>query len=76
MQDLLGKCSFQDWKLIPAFGWMSFHSDELRKEARQLKKELLAIKQRKEDGVKKEEDVTEGECLCHKITAVYFSHMV
>lgn len=49
---------------------MSFHSDELRKEARQLKKELLAIKQRKEDGVKKEEDVTEGECLCHEITAV------
>uniref|UniRef100_A0A672LCI3 Spliceosome-associated protein CWC27 homolog n=1 Tax=Sinocyclocheilus grahami TaxID=75366 RepID=A0A672LCI3_SINGR len=44
-------------------------SDELRKEARQLKKELLAIKQRKEDGVKKEEDVSEGECLCHKITA-------
>lgn len=34
-------------------------SDELRKEARQLKKELLAIKQRKEDGVKKEEDVSE-----------------
>ncbi|XP_026106415.1 spliceosome-associated protein CWC27 homolog [Carassius auratus] len=45
-------------------------SDELRKEARQLKKELLAIKQRKEDGVKKEEDVSEGECLSHKITAV------
>uniref|UniRef100_A0A8C2F1S3 Spliceosome-associated protein CWC27 homolog n=1 Tax=Cyprinus carpio TaxID=7962 RepID=A0A8C2F1S3_CYPCA len=42
-------------------------SDELRKEARQLKKELLAIKQRKEDGVKKEEDVSEGECLV-KIT--------
>ncbi|XP_016113899.1 peptidyl-prolyl cis-trans isomerase CWC27 homolog [Sinocyclocheilus grahami] len=40
---------------------MSFHSDELRKEARQLKKELLAIKQRKEDGVKKEEDVSEGD---------------
>uniref|UniRef100_A0A8C2INN8 Spliceosome-associated protein CWC27 homolog n=1 Tax=Cyprinus carpio TaxID=7962 RepID=A0A8C2INN8_CYPCA len=36
-------------------------SDELRKEARQLKKELLAIKQRKEDGVKKEEDVSEGD---------------
>lgn len=36
-------------------------SDELRKEARQLKKELLAIKQRKEDGVKKEEDVIEGD---------------
>ncbi|TRY84242.1 hypothetical protein DNTS_008749 [Danionella cerebrum] len=36
-------------------------SDELRKEARQLKKDLLAIKQRKEDGVKKEEDVTEAE---------------
>lgn len=50
-----------------------FHSDELRKEARQLKKELLAIKQRKEDGVKKEEDVSEGECLCHKITAVCLS---
>uniref|UniRef100_A0A673MQ18 Spliceosome-associated protein CWC27 homolog n=1 Tax=Sinocyclocheilus rhinocerous TaxID=307959 RepID=A0A673MQ18_9TELE len=47
-------------------------SDELRKEARQLKKELLAIKQRKEDGVKKEEDVSEGECLCHKITALLF----
>uniref|UniRef100_A0A671MPQ4 Spliceosome-associated protein CWC27 homolog n=1 Tax=Sinocyclocheilus anshuiensis TaxID=1608454 RepID=A0A671MPQ4_9TELE len=45
-------------------------SDELRKEARQLKKELLAIKQRKEDGVKKEEDVSEGECLCHKITTL------
>ncbi|XP_048030641.1 spliceosome-associated protein CWC27 homolog [Megalobrama amblycephala] len=36
-------------------------SDELRKEARQLKKELLAIKQRKEDSVKKEENVTEGD---------------
>uniref|UniRef100_A0A671NW26 Spliceosome-associated protein CWC27 homolog n=2 Tax=Sinocyclocheilus anshuiensis TaxID=1608454 RepID=A0A671NW26_9TELE len=36
-------------------------SDELRKEARQLKKEILAIKQRKEDGVKKEEDVSEGD---------------
>ncbi|XP_051973970.1 spliceosome-associated protein CWC27 homolog [Xyrauchen texanus] len=32
-------------------------SDELRKEARQLKKELLAIKQRKEEGVKEEADI-------------------
>uniref|UniRef100_A0A8B9GZR8 Spliceosome-associated protein CWC27 homolog n=1 Tax=Astyanax mexicanus TaxID=7994 RepID=A0A8B9GZR8_ASTMX len=31
------------------------YSDELRKEARQLKKELLAIKQRKEESVKPEE---------------------
>uniref|UniRef100_A0AAR2KM66 Spliceosome-associated protein CWC27 homolog n=1 Tax=Pygocentrus nattereri TaxID=42514 RepID=A0AAR2KM66_PYGNA len=31
------------------------HSDELRKEARQLKKELLAIKQRKEETMKTEE---------------------
>nr|XP_015194024.1 PREDICTED: peptidyl-prolyl cis-trans isomerase CWC27 homolog isoform X1 [Lepisosteus oculatus] len=36
-------------------------SDELRKEARQLKKELLAIKQRKEQNVKEEEEEEEGD---------------
>lgn len=37
-------------------------SDELRKEARQLKKDLLAIKQRREEGSKKkEEEQSEGE---------------
>lgn len=47
---------------------MVFHSDELRKEARQLKKELLAIKQRKDEGLKKEEKQSEGECRHHMIT--------
>lgn len=41
----------------------SFCSDELRKEVRQLKKELQAIKQRKEEGSKPAEDaVKEGTC--------------
>lgn len=41
----------------------SFCSDELRKEVRQLKKELQAIKQRKEEGSKPAEDtVEEGTC--------------
>ncbi|XP_056593484.1 spliceosome-associated protein CWC27 homolog [Triplophysa dalaica] len=36
-------------------------SDELRKEARQLKKDLLAIKQRREEGFKEEEKRSEGD---------------
>lgn len=36
-------------------------SDELRKEARQLKKELLAIKQRREEGLKMEEKQSEDD---------------
>lgn len=48
---------------------MVFHSDELRKEARQLKKELLAIKQRRDEGFKKEEKRSEGKCRHHMITA-------
>ncbi|KAM3842211.1 spliceosome-associated protein CWC27 homolog, partial [Diretmus argenteus] len=47
-------------------GKKSSRSDELRKEARQLKKELLAIKQRKEESSKPAEDeVKEGMSPAH-----------
>lgn len=43
--------------------YFSIYSDELRKEARQLKKELQAIKQRKEESSKPAKDeVKEGMC--------------
>uniref|UniRef100_A0A669EW26 Spliceosome-associated protein CWC27 homolog n=1 Tax=Oreochromis niloticus TaxID=8128 RepID=A0A669EW26_ORENI len=43
--------------------YFSIYSDELRKEARQLKKELQAIKQRKEESSKPaKDDVKEGMC--------------
>lgn len=41
--------------LVFPFAFSLDHSDELRKEARQLKKELLAIKQRKEERGQPEE---------------------
>ncbi|RXN21348.1 peptidyl-prolyl cis-trans isomerase CWC27-like protein [Labeo rohita] len=57
----LKKDKMDEKKTNPETVKKTSRSDELRKEARQLKKELLAIKQRKEDGVKKEEDVSEGD---------------
>ncbi|XP_018600436.1 spliceosome-associated protein CWC27 homolog [Scleropages formosus] len=42
-------------------GKKSSRSEELRREARQLKKELLAIKQRKEDNAKPDKDDNEGD---------------
>lgn len=47
--------------LLCGTSFFSLHSDELRKEARQLKKELQAIKQRKEESLKPAgDDIKEG----------------
>jgi hypothetical protein len=40
--------------------WFLLYSEELRKEARQLKRELLAAKQKKAENVAKAEKRTEG----------------
>uniref|UniRef100_A0A8C1KUH4 Spliceosome-associated protein CWC27 homolog n=1 Tax=Cyprinus carpio TaxID=7962 RepID=A0A8C1KUH4_CYPCA len=59
-----GSCDTEDWS-NDAENKALHHRNKLDfrlcSQARQLKKELLAIKQRKEDGVKKEEDVSEGD---------------
>uniref|UniRef100_A0A4W4FG71 Spliceosome-associated protein CWC27 homolog n=1 Tax=Electrophorus electricus TaxID=8005 RepID=A0A4W4FG71_ELEEL len=47
------------------------HSEELRKEVRQLKKELLALKQRKEEGVKPELVAGAGMLASHTTTPLY-----
>lgn len=44
------KVIYVEFKLLTSF--LPSHSDELRKEARQLKKELQAIKQRREESSK------------------------
>ncbi|KAI5620108.1 peptidyl-prolyl cis-trans isomerase CWC27-like isoform X1 [Silurus asotus] len=49
----------------------SSRSDELRKEARELKKELLAIKQRKDERMKPEESSTEEKKVLNEAVSEY-----
>lgn len=59
IQSQFGSWCLSGFQLLTAC--FCVHSDELRKEARQLKKELQAIKQRKEERLKpKEEETKDG----------------